>query len=83
MCLTCVSYFVHLFKWLCMCACLCAPLSKFTITICGNVPDIWELFCSFVEMAVPACLPMCPNAKIHYIYFVAMCLSCGRSFANL
>ena len=50
---------------------------------CGNVPFLWELFISFVEMAVPACLPVCPTAEIHYIYFVALCLYCGSTFVHL
>ena len=68
------------------CACVPAHVPHYQNPLylfCGNVPFLWVLFISFVEIAVPACLPVCPTAEIHYIYFVAMCLSCGRSFANL
>ena len=50
---------------------------------CGNVPYMLELVWSFVEMAVPACLPMCFTFKIQYIYFMALYLICGSSFIHL
>ena len=68
------------------CACVLVHVPHYQNQLylfCGNVLFLWNLFISFVEMAVPACLPVCPTAEIHYIYFVALCLYCGCSFANL
>ena len=65
-------------------ACPCAPIPKSTIyiyvlalcLICGSS-------FSFVEIALPQWLPMCPTAEIHYIYCVAMCLICVSLFVHL
>ena len=67
------------------CACVLVHVPHYQNQLylfCGNVLFLWELFSSFVEMAVPVCLPVCPTAEIHYIYFVAMYLICGSYFAH-
>ena len=68
---------------MCLRACPCASLPNPLNIFCGNVPDLWQLFYSFVKIAVPECLPLCLTAKIHYIYFLVMCLICRRVFDHL
>ena len=44
---------------------------------CGRVPDLGEPCYIFAKTTVPVCLPMSLIHKIHYIYFVVVCLILG------
>ena len=62
------------------CACVLAhePHSQNPLYLfCGRVPDLGEPHYVFAKITVPPCLPMSLIHKIHYIFFVAVCLILG------